>query len=292
MIVAGIRKLRAEISNASALELATILTVLLVAFHGFKAWYFRLPAQCLVVLGIIFRAILLSWIFWLLLSVLAAGRILYFWQDVDNHKFILLYWLCCLTLAHWVSDDSLKQTLVETNARFFIVFVMLAAVAQKLASSSYMDASFFEFELLVDTRFRGFAALFGIEPDIPLQARRALELLKDPLVTVEENRIIVTTGPTLPALATFVTWYDLIIQGVIGFAFIFRTRAGDKIGHLALLTFIFTAYFAAPVIGFAWTLIIFGIVLARSQFPNLAMVYVLALLTTTLYKIPWQGWLT
>jgi len=291
MLGAGIRKLRSEISNASALELATILTVLLVAFHGFKAWYFRLPAQCLVVLGILFRAILFSWIFWLLLSILAAGRILYFWQDVDNHKFILLYWLCCLTLAHAISDDQIKQTLIETNARFFIVFVMLAAVGQKLASSSYMDSSFFEFELLVDTRFRGFAALFGIEPEIPLQARRALELLKDPLVTVQDNRIIVETGPTLPNLAAFVTWYDLLIQAVIGAAFVFRTKFGDMVGHLALLTFIFTAYFAAPVIGFAWTLIIFGIVLARSRFPNLAMVYVLALLTTTLYKIPWQGWL-
>ena len=291
-MLSAYRRMRDEVAGAPPLELATILTVLLVAFHGFKAWYFRLPAQCLVVLGLIFRTILLNPVFWLLLSALAAGRILYHWQDVDNHKFILLYWLCVLTLAHALADDDLKQQLIETNARFFLVFVMLGAVGQKLASTSYMDSSFFEFELLVDTRFRGFAALFGIDPDIPVQARRALELLKDPLVTVQDNRIVVATGAALPPLALFVTWYDLLIQAVIGAAFLFRGRLPELCGHAALLTFIFTAYFAAPVIGFAWTLIIFGVVLARERFPNLAMLYLGALIVTTLYKIPWQAWVS
>ena len=290
MVAELYRRCREEIRASSPLGLASILTTLLVAFHGFKTWFVRLPTQCLVVLGLIFRALLYSPFFWLLLAALTGSRIVALWQDVDNHKFILFYWLCCMTLAHAVREEALKQKIVVFNARFFLVFIMLGAVAQKLASPSYMDSSFFEFELLVDRRFRGFAALFGVDPKIPVHAREMLGLLKNPYVQVQGNAIQVETGAVIPVLAVLVTWYDLIIQVIIGVAFLPCRRISDLIGHIALLTFIFTAYFAAPVIGFAWTLIIFGVILARASFPNIAMVYILALVVTTLYKIPWAGW--
>ncbi len=290
MIAELYRRGREQIVASSPLDLATILTTLLVAFHGFSVWFVRLPTQCLVVLGLIFRRLLTSPWFWLALAAFTGARIVALWQDVDNHKFILFYWLCCMALAHAVREQALQERVVVFNARFFLVFIMLGAVAQKLASPTYMDSSFFEYELLVDTRFRGFAALFGVDPKIPVQARELLELLRNPYVQVEGNAIQVETGPVLPALAVFVTWYDLLIQVVIGVAFLLCRRVCDLIGHIALLVFIFTVYFAAPVIGFAWTLIVFGIVLARASFPNIAMVYVLALVVTTLYKIPWAGW--
>jgi len=290
MVANFYRRCRDQVSETPVLELAGLLTVLLVAFHGFKAWYVRLPSQGLIVLSLIFRDILQSWIFWVLLALLTGSRIVNQWQDVDNHKFLLLYWLLCMALAHAVQDAHLKQFIVLFNARFFMIFVMLGAVGQKMASASYMDASFFEFELLFDARFRGFAALVGVDPNIPAQAQELLDILKNPYVELEGNAVQIQPGGLLPLLAKFVTWYDLIIQAIIGGAFLFRRRAGDLVGHIALLVFIFTAYFAAPVIGFAWLLSIFGVLLAKDRFPNLAMIYIFALFVTTLYKIPWAGW--
>lgn len=292
MITGAYLRARKTLQTATPLDLATTLTTLLVAFHGFKIWFVRLPSQALVVLGLIFRTWLSHPLFWLLLALLAGARIVYLWQDVDNHKYILFYWLCLLALAHALSDDALKQKLVLTNARFFLVFIMLGAAAQKLVSPSYMDSSFFELALLTDGRFRGLTALFGIDPGPALQAREFLGWFKSPYVTVQGNAIVLPTPPALSALASFVTWYDLIIQIVIGAAFLLGRRAGDLVGHTALLLFIFTAYFAAPVIGFAWALIIFGVLLAKDRFPNLAMLYVLALVATTLYRVPWKGWVT
>jgi hypothetical protein len=292
MVARFYRRCRREVCATPALELASLLTVLLVAFHGFSSWFVKLPAQGLIAVGLIFREILKSWVFWGLLAVLTGSRIAVQWQDVDNHKFILFYWLLSMTLAHAVLDPELKQNIVLFNARFFLIFIMLGAVAQKLSSASYMDASFFEFELLFDRRFRGFVTLFGIDPNIPAQARELLDVLKGPYAEVEGNVLQIMPGIGLPLLAKFVTWYDLIIQAIIGVAFIFRRRMSDLIGHIALLTFIVTAYFAAPVIGFAWTLIIFGILLARDRYPNLTMAYILMLVVTSLYKIPWAGWIT
>lgn len=290
MVAAAYRRLRGQIETAPPLDLASILSTLLVAFHGFHAWFFKLPSQSLVIIALIFRDILKHPLFWLLLTLLTGTRIVYLWQNVDNHKFVLFYWLCCMTLAHWVKDAETQDKLLIFNSRFFLVFVMLGAVAQKVLSPTYMDSSFFEFELLVDTRFRGFAALFGIDPQVTVQAREFLEALKSPFATVDGNQIFLDPPATLTALAMFVTWYDLIIQVVIGAAFLFARKTSDLIGHLSLLLFIFTAYFAAPVIGFAWTLIVFGVLLAKDRFPNLAMVYIFALVVTTLYKIPWAGW--
>ncbi len=292
MVADFYRRCRSEVCARPTLELASLLTVLLVAFHGFGSWYVKLPSQGLIAIGLIFREILKSWIFWGLLAVLTGSRIAVQWHDVDNHKFILFYWLLSMTLAHAVRDADLKQNIVLFNARFFLIFIMLGAVAQKLSSASYMDASFFEFEFLFDRRFRGFVALFGIDPQIPSQARELLEILKNPYTQVEGNTLQIAPGVGLPLLAKFVTWYDLIIQAVVGVAFIFRRHLSDFIGHIALLTFIVTAYFAAPVIGFAWTLIVFGILLAKDRYPNLTMFYILMLVVTTLYKIPWAGWVT
>lgn len=292
MVSARYRRIRDELAARPAIDLATIITTLLVAFHGFRAWFFALPAQCAVIAGLIFRRLLCNPLFWVFLAALAASRIYWHWHDVDNHKFILLYWLCCMAIAHAQAGDDLKHRVVTFNARFFLIFIMLGAVAQKASSPSYMDASFFEFELLVDTRFRGFAALFGIDPDLTVRAREFLNMLQSPYHEVEQNAIFLESNPRVTALAVFVTWYDLIIQAVIGVGFLVGGRRGDLIGHLSLLLFIFTAYFAAPVIGFAWTLIIFGAILAKDRFPNILMVYVAALAVTTLYKIPWAQWVT
>ncbi len=291
MVADFYRRCRREVCATSPLDLASLLTILLVGFHGFNSWFVKLPSQGLIAVGLIFRDILKSWIFWALLAALTGSRIAVQWQDVDNHKFILFYWLLCMTLAHAVLDLELKQNIVLFNARFFLVFIMLAAVAQKLSSASYMDASFFEFELLFDRRFRGFVALFGIDSNIPVQARELLDLLKDPYIEVEGNTLQIAPGFGVPLLAKFVTWYDLAIQAVIGVAFLIRRHMSDLIGHIALLIFIVTAYFAAPVIGFAWTLIILGILLARERFPNMTMTYILMLVVTSLYKIPWAGWI-
>ncbi len=292
MISARYRRIRDDLAAVPAIDLVTIITTLLVAFHGFRVWFFALPAQCAVVFGLIFRSLLSNPLFWIFLAVLAGTRIIWHWHDVDNHKFILLYWLCCLAIAHAQADEEVKQKIVTVNARFFLIFIMLGAVAQKASSPTYMDASFFEFELLADTRFRGFAALFGIDPDLTVRAREFLNMLQSPYHEVQDNTIVLEPNARVTALAIFVTWYDLIIQAVIGVGFLVGRRIGDLTGHLALLLFIFTAYFAAPVIGFAWTLIIFGAVLAQERFPNLLMVYVAALAITTLYKIPWAQWVT
>ena len=53
MVMRTYARCRDELSGATHLQLATLLTTLLVAFHGFKAWYVRLPAQGLVVFGLV-----------------------------------------------------------------------------------------------------------------------------------------------------------------------------------------------------------------------------------------------
>lgn len=283
---------RKRLERATLVESAATLTALLVLFHGFKAWYFQLPARVLALASFIFQKVLFSPYFWAILAILAGLRIGLFWHDVDNHKFLLFYWLCCMSIVTALRDPDLQETYLLINARFFLVLIMLGAVAQKGFSHSYMDSSFFEFTLLEDSRFSGFIALFGIDTGVLAKTREFVTYLENPYVEVAGNSFTIPVPPRLAALAAFVTWYDLLIQLVIGIGFAVCHRTGDLIAHLTMLLFIVTAYFAAPVIGFAWLLIILGFLLAKDKYPDIALAYILCLAITTIYEIPWRTWVT
>ena len=91
-------------------------------------------------------------------------------------------------------------------------------------------------------------------------------------------------------LALVITWYDLLVQIMIGILLIPSRRVTDILAHVALLFFILTTYLPAPVFGFGWTIAILGFTLARASFPLLAMGYLAACVAVLAYQTPWQEW--
>lgn len=272
----------------SILEIALVFTLFLAILHGFRQWPFQYVGGTIALVALLYRPIRVNWVTWLSLAVIGTVVLVYNWHPVDNHKFLLAYWLWVLFLATLVQREEDAESILRFNARFFLAFVFLMASAQKLASSSYVDGSFFELTVLTDSRFEGFMKLFGFEADIFSKSNYLHDLVRSRLHTVENGTVILPTNPGIALAGTLITWWDVLVQIAIGAMVAATNRKIEITGHILLLVFIYTTYFAAPVIGFGWTLSILALMLVHGRYPRLSLWYLASFPVLELYRVPWQ----
>jgi len=267
-----------------------VLTLVLSVIFGFEHWLFQIVARiCLLVFVLQPRSICRPG-FWLVLSVAGTIATILDWERVDNHKYLLDYWLWVLFIAHLFAQSGDSCRIIRFNARFFLCLVFLAASAQKLSSSSYRSGAMFEHYLYTDSRFTAFDKLIGIDPSVPDAVLKRIALLRSPFAEVEGNDLEIPGSERARVAALVLTWWDVSIQLLIGSLLLVRKSVTDKFAHILLIFFIITTYIPAPVFGFGWILAIMGFTLAKERFPRLGMFYVLSFFAILLYQLPWRDW--
>ena len=264
--------------------LGIVLTLLLLLLYSHHFWYVKVPLSVIAIAGFILPHWRISrWLWGLALVIIAIGSYTN-WYSIDNHKYLLGYWCLAIFLSLF---SSRPERVLADSARWMIGLVFLVAVLQKSTSDDYLDGTFFYYELLLDGRFSGLATYLGGIPehfkDLNEAARRALVNFDSGLTSVHLQGTEATKR-----VATFITWWNYLIQLVIGFAFLLpgsnwltRTR------NAWLLLFLLTTYLFAPVIGFGWVLAIMGIVQTEDGQQRTRALYVTAFLFLQIYRIPW-----
>lgn len=278
--------------NATLLEVVLAATMVLIVSFGFQEPIFKIASQVTIFAFIVRPALIRNPVIWFGLAAIATASLILNWTAADNHKYLFVYWLWIVFLAVAVRDNPLAERVLRSNARFFLVFVFLAAALQKVLSPSYMSGEMFEIKLLIDERFQAFAQLVGVDPSTFSSATIAFAQLKSPLTEFVDDTILVPSTDWVHTLAIWITWYDLLIQIAIGVLFAIRRQFTDVLGHVCLLFFIFTTYIPAPVFGFGWTLTIYGFAITKDKFPRFAATYVVAFIAILLYQLPWRAWVT
>lgn len=266
------------------------LTLFLTIVFGFDNAFFRVASQVALLAVLLHWPLLRRTEFWAILAVVGTAVLIDKWYVADNHKYLLVYWLWVLTIASRYDTEAGKNRVLLFNARFFLVFIFLAAVLQKLFSPSYMSAAMFEMHLLLDERFKAFAHLMGIDKSVTDAALYSFATLQSPFTEVQNNEILLPASEHSRLLALVITWYDWLVQIFIGLLFIPKRRVTDLLAHSALLFFIVTTYLPAPVFGFGWTLAILGFTVAKIPFPRIAVGYLVACVAVILYQTPWREW--
>ena len=114
--------------------------------------------------------------------------------------------------------------------------------------------------------------------------------LRSPLLVFEDNTLDIGSTDRIRLLSVAMTWYDLVVQMLIGALFLVRRRITDIAGHALLLFFIFTTYLPAPVFGFGWTLAILGFAISKRPYPRIAVMYLVSCLAVLAYQTPWREW--
>ncbi len=268
----------------------SLLSLFLAIIFGFQHWLFQMASWLCFFVFLLHPIVLRRALFWFAMA--GAGSVVVFldWQAADNHKYLLVYWLWVLFFCHLVADPVHQHRAIAVNARFFLCFIFLLAVGQKLASPTYRSGEMFELFLYLDARFTAFGKLIGIDPEVPEAVKRSMAFFRSPFSEVIDQRLEIPGTDRAHLASLIMTWWDVVIQSAIGVLFLFRRNLPDRLAHSALLLFIVTTYLPAPVYGFGWILGLMGFALARDRWPGFAAGYLAAFVAILLYQIPWRDW--
>ena len=286
----GIGRLIEFTRNLDLIQTISVLTLVSAIIFGFDHWLFRIVSGICFLIFALRPSSLRRPQFWLALALAGTITIILTWEQVDNHKYLLVYWTWVLFIVHLFNQPDQQKRILLFNARFFLCLIFLAASAQKLSSPSYRSGEMFEHYLYVDPRFAAFGKLIGIHPAVGDAVTRQMHFLRSPFADVDGNDIHISGSDRARIAAVAMTWWDLGLQFTMGALLLFRKPRSDEIAHVLLLFFIFTTYIPAPVFGFGWILAIMGFTLARDKFPKIAAAYILSFFAILLYQLPWRDW--
>lgn len=289
-LAAPLHALSDFVGNLDFLETIRLLTLVLVVVFGVAHWVFEIAAQLGLLLFVLRPRLLRRPEFWLALAAAGTFGVILHWEVTDNHKYLLVYWLWVLFVAHLFISPEQQERTIRFNARFFLCLIFLAASTQKLSSPSYRSGEMFEHLLYVDSRFAAFGKLVGVDPSVPDAVKKRIALFRSPFAHVEGNELDIPGSDRAREAALVLTWWDVSLQLSIGALLLLRRPVTDKFAHILLLFFILTTYLPAPVLGFGWILAIMGFALAKEKFPRIAVVYVISFAVIFLYQVPWREW--
>ena len=232
-------KLVAFASNLDLIQTVSLLTLVLAVIFGFDEWFFHIVSRLCLLAFVLYPRCLRRPEFWLALAVAGTTATIVDWERIDNHKYLLDYWLWVLFVVHLFGEPERQQQIIRFSARFFLCLIFLAASAQKLSSHSYRSGEMFEHYLYVDSRFKAFGKLIDIDPSVADAVKRRTMFLRSPFARVDGNDIHIIGSDRARVAALVMTWWDVSLQFSIGALLLFRRPRPDKIAHILLLFFIF-----------------------------------------------------
>lgn len=264
-------------------DLAANMTLLLLLLYGGRDWYLERPITMLASAAILYRPLRRHDTFWFIVTAVLIASNFHNWYLIDNHKYLITYWCLALYLSCLTSDPA--KTIGE-NARLLIGGAFLFATLWKAISPDFLSGTFFHYSLLIDNRFASVAAILGdLSVSAFVQNHEAIKALLEYDSTLQVIQLQDTAK--IVVLAKMLTWWTIIIEGLIAVAFLWpKGRLISKWRNLFLLAFLLTTYSIAPVIGFGWVLTIMGFTQCDSKWGRLS--YVLTFFVLQIYLMPWE----
>lgn len=283
-IRSGARAMYTEVASMSAADLVPRMTLILLILHSGYFWYLHVPMALLCIVGLVYRRLYRESRFWLIVCCVMAWGSLLNWLQIDNHKFLMLYWVIAVYCS--LLSRNQERTLA-INAKLMIGLVFAFAVAWKIITPDYLSGQFFEFELLADTRFSIVStAIAGMTVQQLMENNYLVSQLTayDGILT----DVKLQSATEIGWISMFVTWWIIIIEGVIAVLFLLPNHpVFRRLRDASLLLFALTTYSIANVIGFGWLLMIMGVAQCRPQDYVSRFLYVATFLLILIYTAPW-----
>src|SRR5690606_36454416 len=96
-------------------------------FFGFEAATFKITVQVALLIVLFQPALLRNPWLWSILAASATYALVRDWSVADNHKYLLVYWLWVMAFVFGFPDEDDRERVIVANARFFLIFIFLAA---------------------------------------------------------------------------------------------------------------------------------------------------------------------
>lgn len=274
-----------SIGSESHYTLTLRLTLLLLLLHGGSSASMEVPIRVLSgAMLLLPRVLLCATGWWLLAAATVAGNA-WQWSIIDNHQFLITYWVLAVALSLHTSEphEALRRT-----ARALTVLVFAFAVAWKLIAGEYVDGSFLYFSFLTDTRLQRLgAALSGWSLSQTTAIREAIGFMGSRGLTGVELHVAGAAG--LKTLTFWLSWMGLLLEGAVAAVYLFDSPRCYLARQYALLAFVLLTYFLVPVIGFAFVLTLIGFAQCADGDTAMKTRYLALLAGIQLTLVPWQS---
>ncbi len=261
--------------GADLFELGAAMTLLMIVLSLHEpAWYIQLGLVTLTVTALVLRPLMRNPLLWLGLVGVLALAYTESWAQQNNHDFLKLYW-CLGVGVSLLALDAMKA--VRVNARLLIGLCFLFATLWKVLSPDYMSGAFFNYFLLQDTRFWMLSEyVVGLDASALMQDR--IERVVYTEFGDPTGSLVVPFAADVLWLSPLMTWWTVLIEGAVALAFLLPTRFRfAKWRDAVLLVFIFSTYFVAPILYFAWLITAMGLIQCeRETFRYAPVLYVAA----------------
>lgn len=200
--------------------------------------------------------------FWLSVSAVWLTRMYLQFHHYEDHCFFVAYWCGALGL---VQLGQGSEFVMRRSAALLIGTCFGFGFIWKVISPEFYDGSLFHFKLLFDYRFaemvsQPIGGLSSLANGSNLDAYHAIRNL-DP----SGNQIAVSIPNRVTLLAHGMTYWTILIEGLLAAAFLFSGPIAKKSRDLLLMFFMLTTYLIVPVMGFASIFTTLGIAQTRSD---------------------------
>lgn len=282
-----LQRLTEFFEQADRFSLIGYLTLFMLVFFGANEW-FALPIyQIALLFSLLASKILRSPVLWGILSLTTFAALFDFWETVDNHMWLMLYWLLVMFFATLSSRMYKTDTLdfLKHNAVFILIFTMGVSVLQKILGGVFLNGSFFEFTILTDERFYLVAHyLGGISTFDFFNNVDMLSNVADPY-----SPLVIKTSNAIRTVSLIFTYAIVLLEALIAALFLFKNKKAHLWAHILNGLFVVTVYFIAPVYAFAFLITVLGITSLNTDKSSskLILMYVALMVLIFLYKIPW-----
>lgn len=267
----------------SFLALPTLITV--VFYFGFGPIAQEL-AFVFLGLAIFWKGIIWYPAFWVSFFALQSIDLYGSWLSAANHTWVMWYWGLAMAVASCIANIKDRDLILINNARWLLILIMLVAVFWKVINPYYMDGSFFERNLVENPLMTTFTHTFGSLSWSDIEENRFERTGEQ--VSEDVYKYSYNSNAMVGFMAIFTTWWVLLIELVIGILLLFYRAKTDLAAHICHIIFIAVAYFAVPIFGFAWILVVLGVATAGTQSAYMRPWYTLLFGLLLLYALPWN----
>lgn len=267
------------------------LTLVLLILFGPSDWYAETVYRGALVLGVVFPFLVKKWQLWIPLTLITATAHFVDWLPVDNHKWLMLYWLLAFsigTIVHRFDMQALRD-LLRTTAWFMLIFLMFFSVVQKVIGGDYLNGAFFEYTIISEDRFYPIAHFLGGMSNEDFFGNDEQFWPKDGGGNLLPE-FKLNTSERITIIALGMSYLLILIELLIPAYLLFRDSLSQNIAHILNGVFVVGVYLVAPVYSFAFFICLLGIASQQKRSPPFIFMYVLLMMLIFLYdEVPWYS---